>query len=291
VLNGHNFFERHWAPTVADIVNFYFDALVVHFTYYTTPLSEAALKFRGVVIARAFGRESPRTYAEFVTQGSHPDLLAELAALEDRFIFGQGYDNLADIEPPEIRRRAHTITVPLPPEVFQHQSEWRGGGTHAVFLCPAILPSFDTYYRDIYEGIKRDFATLPHVIFGRQVGPVNDPAVLPYLTDAQLFNLYVTAPVFVYPHTEPRHVHYSPLEAIVVGTPTLYLRGALIDRLMGGADLPGSCADVSEMLSKAQRLLAGDAVLAEAIRATQRRVLHAFAPDLARQQWAEALPN
>ena len=61
------------------------------------------------------------------------------------------------------------------------------------------------------------------------------------------------APVFVYPHTEPRHVHYSPLEAMVVGTPTLYLRGALIGVLTDGADLPGACADIAEMHAKAVR--------------------------------------
>jgi hypothetical protein len=179
--------------------------------------------------------------------------------------------------------------VPLPTEFYRHQDSWHGGGAQAVFLCPAIQRG--TFYGEIYQGIKRDFGNLPHVIFGRQVVPVEDPAVLPDLTDADLLALYAAAPVFVYPHTEQRHVHYSPLEAMVVGTPTLYLRGALIDMLTGGAELPGACNDVGEMRAKAQRLLVGDRGLAEAIRVTQGRVLDAFAPDLARRQWAAALPG
>jgi hypothetical protein len=128
------------------------------------------------------------------------------------------------------------------------------------------------------------------VIFGRQNIEIADPAVLPYLTDAELIELYRTAPVFCYPHTEPRHLHYSPLEAVILGTPTLYFRGALMDTLLGGADLPAACADTAEMAAKARRLIGGDAALAEAIRSTQGRVLDAFDTDLARRQWAAVLP-
>jgi glycosyltransferase involved in cell wall biosynthesis len=287
VLNRHNFYERSWTPTIEDIINKHFAVTVAHFSYYTATLSEAARKFRGRLIARAFGRERPRTYAEFAEIGPHRNLLSELAALGDRFVFGQGYDNISDVEPPELRNRAHTLIVPLPAEFYLHQNIWHGSESRAVFLCPAIRPA--SYYGDIYDGIKRDFGDLPHIIFGRQVAPLDDPSVLPYLTDAELVNLYAGAPVFVYPHTEPRHMHYSPLEAMVVGTPTLYLRGALIDTLTSGADLPGACGNVEEMRAKTQRLLHGDRILAEAIRAGQGQVLDKFSRCIAKQQWSAVL--
>jgi hypothetical protein len=214
-------------------------------------------------------------------------LLLELAAIGERFVFGQGYDNLADIEPPELQRRAHTITVPLPDSIYQHTAKWSGSGTHAVFLCPAICDS--QYYGQLYRRIKREFGDLPHMIFGRQVRPIEDSAVLPYLTDEELISLYRTAPVFVYPHAEPRHLHYSPLEAITIGTPTLYLRDSLLGKLTADMELPGSCGDIREMYVKASRLLHGDDDLSAAIRASQGRVLEIFAADRARKQWAAVL--
>jgi hypothetical protein len=289
VLNGHDFYERRWSPTVAGIINAHFQAYVGHISYYGAGLAEAARKFPGRIVARVFGRESPRTYTELATHGLYPTMLADLDAAGDRFLFGQGYDNLAEIESPVFQRRAHTIAVPLPESFFEHAGQWRGGGGHAMFLCPSIEKG--NYYEAIYERIKRDFGGVPHVIFGHQSRQIPDPAVLPYLTDAELIELYRTAPVFCYPHTEPRHIHYSPLEAVVVGTPTLYLRGALMDRLLGGADLPAACADSAEMAAKAMRLIEGDAGLAQAIRGTQGRVLDAFDADLARRQWAAALPD
>src|SRR6516162_6812940 len=286
VLNHENFFERSWAPTVTHILNRYFDVIVCHFTYYTTPLREAALKFQGLLVARAFGREHPLTYGEFRTWVPHLSLLEDIHSLGRRFIFAQAYDNLAEIEEFPLRSRAHTITVPLPKFAFKHADGWTGTGSKALFLCPAIADG--GYYKRIYLTIKRDFGDLPYVIFGSQTGPVKDPAVLPYLSDDALVDLYRSAPVFVYSSSEPRHLHYSPLEAMVVGAPVLYLNGGLIDRL-AGTKLPGACANVAEMKRKAQRLIGGDRELAEAIRSSQGRVLETFAPEVVKRQWAAAL--
>jgi hypothetical protein len=286
VLNHENFFERCWAPTITQIINKYFDVIVCHFTYYTTPLREAALKFQGLLVARAFGREHPRSYGEFRAVVPHPTLLEDIRSLGRRFIFGQAYDNVAEIEDLPLRSRAHTITVPLPKFIFKHANTWTGTGSNALFLCPSI--DDNPYYKGIYLAIKRDFGDLPHVIFGRQIEPVNDPAVLPYLSDNALADLYRSAPVFVYSSTEPRHLHYSPLEAMVVGAPVLYLKGGLIDRL-AGTSLPGACANVVEMKTKARRLIGGDRSLVEAIRSSQGHVLETFAPEVVKRQWAAAL--
>ena len=188
-------------------------------------------------------------------------------------------------------RRCRSVRTPSPyrcPNSFYgHRDTWAGGAAKAIFLCPSVAPG--AYYGEVYKGIKRDFGDLPHIIFGRQTMPIDDPAVLPYLTDDELWALYRYAPVFIYPSDEPRHIHYSPLEAIIVGTPVLYRRGALTD-VIAGEPLPGACANTAEMHDKAGRLLGGDRDLAEAIRASQGRILDAFAPDLARRQWAAALP-
>jgi hypothetical protein len=122
VLNRHNFIERGWPPTVAEIVNSYFNVIVTHFSYYTISLSEAARKFHGTTIARAFGREHPRRFSEFATMAERPGLLDELMALGDRFVFGQGYDNIAEVEDPPLPQRAHhhCATAPIDIRLSRH---------------------------------------------------------------------------------------------------------------------------------------------------------------------------
>jgi hypothetical protein len=287
VLNDHPFYERSWSPTLRAIINAHFEVAVVSFSSFVTPLAEAVHHFHGQVMARIFGREHPQRYADVLRVTDQMPLLEKIDAMGKRFIFAQGYSNLAEIEPSALVRNPHTITLPLPPDTFNYAESWRGTGGAAIFLCPSIQAT--GYYRDLYETIKRDFGDLPHQIFGRQVEEVRDPNVIPYLSEAELFALYADAPVFVYPSLEPRHIHYSPIEAMVVGTPVLYRRGALTDTLAGGADLPGACADAKEMHDKAKRLLGGDKALAEAIRGSQSRIVDTFHMDRARRQWAEVL--
>jgi hypothetical protein len=286
VLNRQNFYQHPWAPTVEAIINDNFSVLVATISHYTMPLSEAARKFTGTVVARVFGREQPRRYSDWADSTRRPALMSELRAVGDRFVFGQSYDSLAEIEDEPFRSRGHTVTVPLAPSTYAYQGLWRGDGDDAIFLCPAINDG--GYYADIYRRIKESFGDLPHRIFGRQFGEISDPAVLAYLSDAGLTELYATAPVLVYPSTEPRHLHYSPLEAMVVGTPVLFRRGGLLDQI-AGHPLPGCCADDAEMHAAAQRLLAGDRDLAERIRSSQNVILAAFSDDLARRQWQSLL--
>ncbi|HEY7134365.1 MAG TPA: hypothetical protein VIB48_04795 [Acidimicrobiia bacterium] len=287
VLNTHDFYRRRWSPTIERILNEEFDVVVTSISAYLAPVLESVRAFSGTVVARVFGREHPRRYTEFFLDSRYGPFLSLIPAMGDRFVFGQAFDNLADVEDPVLRARAHTITPPLPPFVYERAGTWHGGGEHAILLCPGIAES--PYYGAQYDEIKRCFGGLPHRIFGRQLTPVEDPTVLGYLSDDALLDLYATAPVFLYPSTEPRHVHYSPLEAMVVGTPVLYRRDALIDTLMSGADMPGACDDAAEMEAKARALLAGDRDVADAIRATQDAVVRKFSSEVAHAQWAQIL--
>jgi hypothetical protein len=286
VLNSHNFYSWQWPPTIRQITRTHFDVAIVTFTSFATPLAEAVRHFSGLVVARIYGREHPRTYADVLEHCGLTALLDEIAARESNFVLAQAYPNLAEIEPPVLKRRASTINLALPPATFQYADTWDGTAEASIMLCPQITRV--GYYREIYESIKRDFGDLPHRIFGSQVEETPDPNILPYMTEAALFALYAGAPVFIYPSWEPRHIHYSPIEAMVVGTPVLYRRGALIDTLAGGV-LPGACASTDEMREKARRLLARDGELAEAVRASQRTIVQTFSADLARERWARLL--
>lgn len=286
-LHGHDFYRDAWAPALADMLNARFDALVVTCSGFTAPITEAVRHFDGQIVARAFGREHPRRYSAFFVDSEGAADLARIDTLGDRFVFGQAFRNLADVEAPSFASRARTIAPPLAGWVYERSDDWRGRSGRALFACARIRK--EGYYRDVYEAIKRDFGDLHHEILGPQIEPVEDPTVLGYLSDDALLDRFADAAVFVYPSSEPRHLHYSPIEAMVVGAPVLYRRDALIGRLLGGADLPGACEDTLEMRAKASALVTGDRDLATAIRAAQGVVVDHFSSDLARRQWSAAL--
>ncbi len=287
LLNSHPFYTRSWSPTMRTIIAEHFDVAVVNFSIFTAPLREAVKHFPGPVIARAFGIVGNMSYADIIRTHDDAGLLTKIQALGDRFIFAQGYDNLAKQEPPALRDRAQTIVLPLPSEIFAHTETWTGKSDALIFLCPSIQAY--GYPRDMYEAFLRDFGDLPYRIFGQQLEPIANPNVLPYLSDDELITLFIKAPVFVYPYLEERQVHYSPIEAMVIGTPVLYRRGSLLDSLAENQAHPGACSTPEEMRKKAQRLLKGDRAFAEEIRAGQPKIVSKFRVETARQQWSKAL--
>src|ERR1700733_13189544 len=97
----------------------------------------------------------------------------------NRFIFGQGFDNLAQIEDFRLSERARTLTVALPETIWERRRSWTGKEKKVLLLCPNIRDS--SYYGAIYSDLKTSFGMLPHLIFGRQNISPNDPAVLPYV--------------------------------------------------------------------------------------------------------------
>lgn len=286
ILNFHHFYEREWSPTLALIINRYFDVVVTSVSAYTAPLFEAVRKFNGGVVARVFGRENPARYTSFFETSEDATLLERVRAMGNRFIFGQGFNNLAEIEDFRLSDRAKTITVAVPEFVWKRRGSWTGGDQKVLLLCPNIRDS--GYYGAIYADLKTTFGALPHSIFGRQNVPTDDSAVLPYMTDSELLELYGRATVFAYPSIEPRHVHYSPIEAMIIGTPVLYRRCGMLDHLAGRL-LPGCCDSNEEMREKARRLLSEDTELEGAIQESQVKITEKFATDLAHREWAQVL--
>jgi hypothetical protein len=283
VLNSHKFYEEHWSETIAAILNRYFD--IVTTSVYTVPLFETVRTFRGCVFLRAFGREKPARYTTFFENGTHPSMLEQIEAMGSRFVFAQGFDNLGHIEDIRLARRARTIGVTLPDSIWHRRDTWLGGRPEILLHCPLI---HSAYYAPHYAELKEVFSDMQHVIFGPQVTSVEDPAVLPYLSDDDLLKLYADASVFAYLSVEPRHLHYSPIEAMIVGTPVLYRSGGMLDHL-AAQPLPGCCGDIGEMREKARRLQMGDRELATMIRHSQAHIVATFSTSIAIRQWADVL--
>ncbi len=290
LLEEHPFYERAWTPTISEIINRYFDVVVTAF--YPTCFSSAVRNFDGLVVARAFGREAPNTYSDFIKKSDlikgweMQDMERCLSRMGERYVFGQAYPYLAEVELPLYQKRVVTLPLPAPGWVNAHAGSWHGAHQRLLFNCPIINSS--PYYGAIYADIKTHFGDLPHAIFGHQLKAVDDPAVMASPADGEVLDLFSGATAFVYTSPEARHLHYSPIEAAIIGAPVLYMRGALLDRL-AGQTLPGACTDLDEMRRKAQILLGGDVTLRNEIRASQAALLSSFSRASALTAWSDLL--
>jgi len=284
VLNAFDFYLSPWTAEINAIVNRYFGTAFV--MPHGSMLEQGARNFEGNLVLRAFGLQRPNTYGR-VLEALHGALyLRKLQGIEHRFWFGEGYDNLHEVEPEFLQERALYLPIGMPEDYARKATRWRGGDHRILLLCPTIRTS--EYYGEVYADFKKHFGDLPHVIMGVQDVEVDDPAVTGYVSDEVMDQMMATCAALYYPSEEPRHVHYSPIEAAISGLPVIFHAGSLLDRMTGGSML-GRVESVQHARALIAQLLAGDADLVTRITAEQARLPVLFSDSYCADLWRSQL--
>jgi len=283
-LNEFNFYETTWPADIVAIMNRYFGTVYV--IPHGVQTKEAVRKFEGQIMFRAFGLDNSQTYVNVLEILYGPQILADIAALGDRFRFAQGYDQLVECEPPLISDRAIFLPIGVPSYFWDTENSYTGVDKRILFVCPNCVTN--PYYAAIYKKFKEDFGDLPHAIFGAQDVPVDDPHLLGFVTDEELIRLYRDSAVLYYHSTELRHVHYSPIEAAINGMPVIYFGDSLLGRMTPEITM-GRCETVAEARLSIDRILGGDAEYTDALRSQQRALAFKFSDEYCRSVWKLSL--
>lgn len=278
-LNKFDFYETTWPSEIVALVNRYFG------TAYIMPhgmqVKEAIDKFEGQLMLRAFGLDNSLTYAIVLQHMCGVDIFAKIDALGDRFRFAQGYEQLAECEPPLISERSVYLPIGVPAHFWDTENSYTGVDKRILFVCPNLVSN--PYYAAIYKKFKEEFGDLPHAIVGAQDVPVNDPHVLGYVTDDELVRLYQDSAVIYYHSNELRHVHYSPIEAAINGMPVVYFEESLLGRMTPA--ILGKCAARADARQVVERILAGDVEYTTDLRKQQRRLAFKFSDEYCKAVW------
>jgi hypothetical protein len=281
-LNEFNFYEEIWPAHIVVIVNRYFGTVFTIATSKQFP--EVLDKFEGQIVFRPFGIDNTRTYKGVFDVLYGFDALAKIHALGDRFWFGEAYEQLHECEPPLLADRALFLPIGVPESFFKNANQWNGSLKKVLFVCSISNP----YYSAVYRQFKKEFGDLPHIIVGAQEVKFDDPNMLGYVSEEELRQLYLDCAVLYYHSTELRHVHYSPIEAAIMGMPIVFFRNSLLGRLCEGST-PGCVDSLDEARTIVRRLIDGDREFIECIRQGQRNLSYRFSDAYCRPIWEKSL--
>jgi len=282
-LNRHNFYEDPLPEDLVELLNGYFGTAII--SVWGTMFVEAAYKFRGRILARAFGREHPVTYFQYWDHFGGGSLWERIRSIRHRFWLTAPYDSVGDWEPEPLKGCSLTLPLGIADRVWRNEGKWTGERPELFFICPSINLT-PQYYGKVYRDFKYHFGDLPHRISGNQETPVPDEAVTGKVPEAAFRRMMNELRVMYYHSREPRHLHYHPLEAIVHGMPVVYLTGGLMDEF-GGPGQPGACETEADARRKIRRILDGDRALIDEIRAKQGKILETFTDASVRREWIE----
>lgn len=277
ILNSVNWYEGG-SPEAWSIANKHFD-LVFLIMHDPETLRNAARYFEGIILWRAYGLDQSLSYSLLL---KHYNLSEKARSIRSRFYFGEAYSHLAGSESEFLGERR--IFLPLGLGDATLRNGWQGGVRQIYFVCPDI--GFNSFYKNIYNEFRENFAGIQYVIAGAQPIPVNDPNVLGYVTNEQHAYNMAQSRVMFYHSQEPNHVHYHPFEAVRAGMPLVFMAGGMLDR-MGGGGLPGRCKTIAEARKKIRRILADDWGLIDRIRQSQAILLDSMKLENCETAWRD----
>jgi glycosyltransferase involved in cell wall biosynthesis len=277
ILNQQNWYKSP-SREAWEIANRHFDVLFHGF--FPDQIRSVVRNFKGVVVFHAFGLAGSETYSNLLRQYLTTGEFQKLKEISHRFLFGAGYEHLANIEDDFIKARNCFLPVGL--SVQDRSAEWRGGDKRIFFVCPRINTT--QYFHQIYDDFIRNFSEFPYVIGGAQPVPVQDKRVLGFVDRATHDKNMRELAVMFYHSQEPNHIHYHPFEAVQSGMPLVFMSGGILDRF-GGTGLPGRCTSVAQARDKIRRILKGDKSLIEDVRRSQMILLEPMKVENCAPHW------
>jgi hypothetical protein len=283
VLNSCRFYQRSWPRDVVFYMNRYFG------TAFVMPIEEQfreiVTSFEGNLLMRAFGHVNTASYHKDLKAFYGEQVFCWINAVRHRFWFAAGYEQLTECEPSLFAERSVYLPIGLPSVFWKNANTWTGTDKRLLFLCPSIVKN--PYYATSYKQFKRDFGDFPHVIVGQQDVPVDDPHVLGFVSDRELAELYKTCSVLLYPSREKRHVHYSPIEANIVGMPVIFYSDSLLARLCH-RKVQGSVSSVAEARDLIKAILNGEGDLVASLKKDQQDIAYFFSDEYCKRAWQKS---
>ncbi len=272
-LSATNFFYSPIPPLVAEILNAYFDTVIV--TINADWLREVLKVYRGRVIYRTYGQTG-----DLATMLAERNCWRDIQERED-FHFLPFCAEVIEEEQDWLRDRARIVPYMTLPDVFEHADEWQD--MPKLDQIMVNVPNIhNAYYRNMYNHLNARFPESFYRFYGVQRFIVEDRRVAGTLQRSDLLDAYRRSRGFFYPYHDRNVCYLQPIEMMAIGGPVVYHTGCLLDRFMQHRG-PGRAATVEEQARKNRWMRAGDRDFVEDVIASQAEVR-------ARYSGAQVLP-
>jgi glycosyltransferase involved in cell wall biosynthesis len=269
-LSKYRFFYRSIEPEIAEILNTYFDTVVVTIsTQWLRPILET---FKGKIIYRVFGQIEVLSNQLFNS--------GKFRAIQERenFWFVPHCEESVTEEHSWLKERMKTAPYTLPYDVFTVKDTWAGEPDRwpeIMASCPNI---YNVFFKEHYRYLNERFPEKFIKLYGVQPKPVSDFRLIGTIKREKLFNAYQKSAGYLYTYKEPNVCYLPPIEMMTIGGPVLYLPGSLLAKYFGKSGSPGLCRTEFDAKKNMRRILTGDQRYISEVIASQSEVRKRYDP-------------
>ena len=270
-LSRYNFFYNAIEPAIAELLNEYFDGVVV--TIVARWAGEVLRAYKGPCVFRAYGQTS------FLS--SDFDALRARGLIEERdnFYFCPHSDETLEGEADWLRSRSQVVPYCLASEVIDWRGRWNEHREHSgeiLVTTPNIAGN--PFHLAHYQFVKEFFYQDHFRLCGVQLVDVEDDQVVGSVHRHAQLEMFARASGYLYTYRDPRVCYLPPIEMMIMGGPVAYLSGSLLARYVGKGG-PGEARTIMEAHGICDAIRAGDSGLIREIVVSQVSVARKYEPD------------
>ena len=265
-LNKVDFFDpaSFSDPRLLEVINRNFNTIFITAVLMGNIVNLFSQHFNGRIFFRFFGCVGDTSYVDNLSRNG---LFLEKLSQRVQYIFS--YQEIIDFEASKNTFFNPMNSYFIPLGISDHFFTSYENSFHPIhnhFLI--IISNVDIldYYYKAYQNFDKLCKHFNFLILGKNNDIIqqNDERFRNQLKDEEYYNTMRQSMGLYYQHREPRHLHYHPLEAIIIGIPVLFYHDSLLSTsyLKGS---PGECLDEKEVLCKLNLLRDGDTLFRESI--------------------------
>jgi glycosyltransferase involved in cell wall biosynthesis len=269
-LMQHDFFYTEVPPSIAEILNAYFDFAIV--TISADWLKSFLAAFSGPVIYRIYGQ--------------HFSLSQRIVAvgLWDTLVSRDGFCIVPFAEESVEREQrwfldlcSHFVPYQIPDDVFMMSNTW-STRRHRREIATNIPNIQNPYYAAAYAEFSAHYPQRLFRIYGPQRAAPRDSRIIGELDRAEFLNRLAEASGFFYNYKD-QVCYLPPIEMMQLGGPVVYAPGSLLSRFYGNRR-PGLASDPIEAEKKLKWLIGGDRAFTDEVIEAQEVVRRRYDREL-----------
>jgi len=275
VLNTIDFFNNNtiFSSQHLKIINDNFSCIVITLLTSNNILKQLVANFDGKIYFRFFGLDGYKSYRNIIKR--HYPTVYKCDKIQYIFSYKEIIDFEFGFNENDIFTEYNSYYIPLGiPELLvkKIQNTYNPLNNKIAFVCSRTDEGMNNYYGLIFNKFKQEFKNYEYVIFGKNNNKISHLSYIKNnLNDTEYYTQISNCKCLFYHGVEERHLHYHPLEAIIIGIPVIFLEKSLLSSYLN--DSEGKCKNYDDAKIKINKIINNDETLIRSIIDSQNVVI------------------
>ena len=243
-------------------------------------LNQLITKYNGIILYRFFGRESDYRYRCLLIENINlNNKIKFIFSYPEIYEFEKSFDNFFN------DTNSFIVKLGLSNSLITKIINTYSPINNKICFINSKINNCQ-YYTNIYNEFINNFKTYDYLLLGKN-NNIDDKNKLENLDDEKYYKKIAECKLMYYHSKEPRHLHYHPLEGIVIGIPIIFHKENLLSSYLPNS--LGNCENIDDAKKKIDRILSNDIEFINSIINEQNKIINILTIDYNKNNFDEIL--